>query len=164
MINHSPAQTFNPWANDLLPFNPARLTNDEKRIAGNKIIEIIKNDDTLGEVDLRTQYVKVLCANLFEIVKTVNSQKGWDLLSIGSDYDGLINHLDFYPTTANMPTVREDMLNFFKNPVEISQDGFNYSLTLNEIKRLMFGLSAEEIIDKIFAGNAMTFLQNNFNR
>ena len=118
----------------------------------------------MGEVDLRTQYVKVLCANLFEIVKTVNSQKGWDLLSIGSDYDGLINHLDFYPTTANMPTVREDMLNFFKNPVEISQDGFNYSLTFNEIKRLMFGLSAEEIIDKIFAGNAMTFLQNNFNR
>jgi len=29
---------------------------------------------------------------------------------------------------------------------------------------LMFGLTAEEIIQKIFAGNAMNFLQKNFNR
>ena len=137
---------------------------DEKRIAGNNIIEVIKNDDTLSEVDLRMQYVKVLCANMFEIVKTVNTVKGWDLLSIGSDYDGLINHLDFYPTTADMPTLKKDMLNFLKKPTEKSQAGFNYKLTLAEINRLMFGLSAEDIIDKIFAGNVMAFLKNNFNR
>ena len=140
------------------------LQLDEKRIAGNKIIEVIKNDDSLGEADLRMQYVKVLCANLFEIVKTVNSVKGWDLLSIGSDYDGLINHLDFYPTTADMPTLRQDMLDFLNDPTDIFQDGFNYSLSVADINRLMFGLSAADIIDKIFASNVMTFLQNNFNR
>lgn len=137
---------------------------DEKRIAGNKVIEIIKEDESMGQADLRMQYVKVLCANLFEVVKTVNSVKGWDLLSIGSDYDGLINHLDFYPSTAEMPTLRNDMLDFLKNPTAISQHGFNYSLSLAEINRLMFGLTADEIIDKIFAGNTMAFLQKNFNR
>ncbi|MBC7886781.1 MAG: hypothetical protein H7Z13_02765 [Ferruginibacter sp.] len=137
---------------------------DEKRIAGNTIIDIIKNNKQLGTADLRRQYVKVLCANLFEIVKTVNTKQGWDLLCVGSDYDGLINHLDFYPTTAEMPDLRNDVLEFLRTPEEISQAGFNYSVLLPEIKRLMFGLTAEEITDKIFAGNVMTFLQNNFNR
>lgn len=137
---------------------------DEKRIAGNTIIDIIKRNKKLGSVDLRRQYVKVLLANFLEIVRTVNRPQAWDLISIGSDYDGLINHLDFYPTTAEMPVLRNDMLEFLKSPEEISQPGFNYVVTLPEIKRLMFDLTAEEIIDKIFSGNVMAFLQNNFNR
>jgi len=140
------------------------LQLDEKRIAGNKIIDIIRKNEELTDADLRMQYVKLIFANLFEIVKTVNSAAGWSLLSIGSDYDGLINHLDFYPTAAEMPVLRNDMLDFLMNPVEISQPGFNYSITLPEINRLMFGLSAEDIIEKIFAKNAMEFLKKNFNR
>lgn len=137
---------------------------DEKRIAGNTIISVIKNNKQLGSADLRLQFVKVLCANLFEIVKTVNSKLGWNLISIGSDYDGLINHLDFYPTTAEMPVLRKDVLKFLKKPQEISQPGFNYSVSLPEIKRLLFDLTPEEIVEKIFSKNVMVFLQNNFNR
>lgn len=137
---------------------------DEKRIAGNAIIEVIKNNSNLGSADLRKQYVKVLCANLFEIVKTVNTPQGWDLLSIGSDYDGLINHLDFYPTSGEMPVLRNDLLQFLNEPGEISQPGFNYSVSLPEIKRLMFDLTAEDIIEKIFARNAMEFLKKNYNK
>ena len=137
---------------------------DEKRVAGNKIIEVIKKNKQLGSDDLRKQYVKVLFANLFEVVKTVGTSKGWDLLSIGSDYDGLINHLDFYPTAGEMPVLKNDMLAFLNDPEEISQPGFNYTVPLPEIKRLMFDLTADDIIEKIFAGNAMTFLKNNFNR
>ncbi len=140
------------------------LQLDEKRIAGNKIITVIKENKQLGSEDLRRQYVKVIFANLFEVVKAVNNQKGWDLLSIGSDYDGLINHLDFYPTAAEMPVLREDMLAFLEAPEEISQAGFNYTLTLAEINRLMFGLSPAVIIQKIFCDNAMGFLKANFNR
>ncbi|MEP7109953.1 MAG: hypothetical protein ABI760_18300 [Ferruginibacter sp.] len=160
--------SINLCAEDILKIAETRgligIQLDEKRIAGNKIIEIIKNDKTLGSADLRRQYVKVLFANLFEIVKTVNTVQGWDILSIGSDYDGLINHLDFYPTSAEMPVLRNDMLEFLKSPEEISQAGFNYSVPLPEINRLMFDLNAEEIIEKVFAGNTMSFLQNNFNR
>jgi microsomal dipeptidase-like Zn-dependent dipeptidase len=140
------------------------LQLDEKRIAGNKIITVIKENKQLGSEDLRRQYVKVIFANLFEVVKAVNDKKGWDLLSIGSDYDGLINHLDFYPTAAEMPVLREDMLEFLEAPEEISQAGFNYKLTLAEINRLMFGLSPAVIIQKIFCDNAMGFLKANFNR
>ena len=137
---------------------------DEKRIAGKKIIDIIKKNKALTSIDLRRQYVKVLCANLFEIVKAVNSKKGWDLVSIGSDYDGLINHLDFYPTSGEIPVLRNDTLEFLKKPTAISQDGFNYSLTVTEIQQLMFDLTPAEITGKIFAGNVMEFLKKNFNR
>ena len=108
--------------------------------------------------------MKVLFANLFEMVKAVGSKAGWDILSIGSDYDGLINHLDFYPTSGEMPVLRNDMLKFLKKPVEISQPGFNYTLSLADIKMLMFDLTPETIIEKIFARNTMEFLKRNFNR
>ena len=137
---------------------------DEKRIAGKNIITVIKKNKQLGSEALRLQYVKVLFANIFEIVKAVNNKKGWDLISIGSDYDGLINHLDFYPTAAEMPVLREDMLAFLKKPEEISQPGFNYTLPLAEIKRLQFEYTPTEIIQKIFCDNVMTFLKANFKR
>ena len=75
-----------------------------------------------------------------------------------------INHLDFYPDTSYMPDLRKDVLSFFKKPEEISEPGFNLIITVAEIKRLMFGLSAEEITEKLFAGNVMKFLEKNFNR
>lgn len=140
------------------------LQLDEKRIAGNAVIEQVKEAEEAGSDALRLEYVKLLFANAFEIVKTVNGKKGWNLVSIGSDYDGLINHLDFYPTTAEMPVLRDDMLAFLRNPQPLGLDGFNYSMSVAEIKRLMFGLTAEEITEKIFAGNVMEFLKNNFNR
>lgn len=137
---------------------------DEKRVAGNTIIEIIKKNKKLGLKELRRQYVKVLFANLFEIVQITGNKQGWDLLTIGSDYDGLINHLDFYPNTAEMPVLRNDMLDFLNDPEEISQPGFKYRLSLTDMKALMFDLAPAEIIDKVFAGNAMAFLKANFNR
>ena len=56
------------------------------------------------------------------------------------------------------------MLDFLNEPEEISQSGFNYRLSAEEIKELMFGLTAAEIVDKVFATNAMDFLKLNFNR
>ncbi len=137
---------------------------DEKRIMGKEIINVIKNNPTAGSLDLRKQYIKILAANLFEVVKAVGDSSGWYLLSIGSDYDGLINHLDFYPDSSYMQTLKNDLLIFLENPEEIFQEGFNYRLTIEAIKELMFELSAQEITDQVFAGNAMEFLRNNFVR
>lgn len=137
---------------------------DEKRIAGTDIIKVIRKNKKLSGKHLRLQYVKVMFANIFEVVRTLDNKEAWNLLSIGSDYDGLINHLDFYPTAAEMPVLRKDMLSFLQAPEEISQAGYNYTVTLPEIKRLLFDLSPDEIIDKIFAGNVMDFLKANFNR
>jgi microsomal dipeptidase-like Zn-dependent dipeptidase len=139
------------------------LQLDERRIAGNSIINVVKKNRLLNGIHLRRQYIKVLFANIFEIVKTVNSKQGWNLISVGSDYDGFIHHFDFYPSAAELPVLKNDMLLFLNNPEAIYQPGFNYSVSVPEIKRLLFNLSAEEIIEKIFTGNAMAFLQKNFN-
>ena len=166
--NYLHEHSINLCAEDIMMIAETRgligIQLDEKRIAGNNIINIVKNNPKLNGIHLRRQYIKVLFANLFEIVKTVNSKQGWDLLSIGSDYDGFIQYMEFYPSTAEIPVLRNDMLEFLNNPEEISQPGFNYTLLLPEINRLMFGLSPKEILDKIFAANVMAFLQNNFNR
>jgi microsomal dipeptidase-like Zn-dependent dipeptidase len=140
------------------------LQLDARRIAGNHIITVVKKNRQLNGVDLRRQYIKVLFANIFYIVQTVNTPQGWNIISIGSDYDGFIHHFDCYPTAAELPVLRNDMLQFLNHPEEIYQPGFNYRVPLPEIKRLLFNLSPEAIIEKIFAGNAMAFLQNNFNR
>lgn len=166
--NYLHEHSINLCAEDILMISETSgligIQLDERRIAGNTAVDIVKKNKKLGSEDLRKQYAKILFANLFEIVKTVNSKKGWDLLSIGSDYDGFIHHLDFYPTTAEMPILKNDLLVFLLQPEDISPTAFNYSMPLQEIQRLMFGLSAEEIIQKVFAANAMLFLEKNFNR
>jgi microsomal dipeptidase-like Zn-dependent dipeptidase len=140
------------------------LQLDESRMAGNQIISIIKKNKKKDSSQLRKQYIKVMFANIFEIINTVKTKDAWNLLSIGSDFDGFIRHFDCYPTTAELPVLRNDMLAFLKNPEEISQEGFNYRLPLPAIKNLMFDLSPETIIEKIFAGNVMAFLRKHFNR
>lgn len=166
--NYLHEHSINLCAEDILMISETSgligIQLDERRIAGNTAVDIVKKNKKLGSEDLRKQYAKILFANLFEIVKTVNSKKGWDLLSIGSDYDGFIHHLDFYPTTAEMPILKNDLLVFLLQPEDISPTAFNYSMPLQEIQRLMFGISAEEIIQKVFAANAMLFLEKNFNR
>jgi microsomal dipeptidase-like Zn-dependent dipeptidase len=166
--NYLHEQSINLCAEDILIIAETGgligIQLDEQRIAGNIAIEVVKKNRKLSSEDVRKQYVKILFANLFEIVKTVNTKNGWNLLSIGSDYDGFIHHLDFYPTTAEIPVLKKDMLDFLIQPEDISPIGFDYSLPLHEMHRLMFGLAAEEIIQKIFATNVMNFLEKNFNR
>ncbi len=137
---------------------------DEKRIAGAGFVKE-KLNGGLNTNDLLNACAELVMSNIFMAVKAVNNVKGWDLCSIGSDYDGLINHLNPFPTAASISILRDEIEFYLDNlhDVKEPQTG-NIIFTVAEMKNLMMGLTIKEISEKIFSANVMVFLKKNFNR
>jgi microsomal dipeptidase-like Zn-dependent dipeptidase len=136
---------------------------DEKRITGKTVIKIIKELKRHSPEDLAIQYAKVLLANIFRVVQIINKKEAWDIICVGSDFDGLINHLDSCPTSKDVPALKHKALDVLRSRTDLSQNGFNYSLPAGEIDALLFGYTFEEVLDKVFYKNVTEFLKNNFN-
>lgn len=135
---------------------------DEKRIAGKEIIKVIQKKEGVQVEEVNRQYACVVLANLLRVVQIVNQKEGWDILCIGSDFDGLINHLDCCPSSADVPKLESFMLDVLNSGNDIAQAGFNYSISAAEIQRLLFGLTPEEAMEKVFYKNFENFLRRNF--
>lgn len=114
-------------------------------------------DETIpGSVQRRKVAVKILWMNIFACIRAVNERSAWDIITIGSDFDGMISPFEFYPRSNEMPDMAADMLDFLKNPSDI----FNL-FTKSEVERLMFGYTPEEIMRKVFFDNAYQFALRN---
>ena len=117
-----------------------------------------------NEGGMREEYIKVFMANIFHIIRVCDNsfnkgKKAWDLICMGSDLDGLINAFNIYHDVEKMPSLAEDMFNFLEKqePIpEINLDGA-------EMKRMMFGFSPKQIVEKVMYKNADLFLQKYFN-
>lgn len=134
---------------------------DEKRIAGTGFVQS-KLRGGLTNFQLMHECAKLIMANMFVAVNTVNTPDAWDVFCIGSDFDGLINHLDPFPTAADVSTLRDEIEFFLENLVEVNDPGFDFKMGTAEMKRLMMGLTASQITAKIFSENVMAFLSRNF--
>jgi microsomal dipeptidase-like Zn-dependent dipeptidase len=82
------------------------------------------------------------------MVEAVGKKSAWDMVALGTDYDGIITHIDFYKDAASLQEFKDDLLDFLVF--------YNYQ---NE---LWFGYSAEQLLEKFFCLNAYNFLKKHF--
>ena len=93
-------------------------------------------------------FIQLILDTIFFYVESIGEKSAWDILTLGTDFDGVITHFDCYENMSKMPVLKEDL---------------NLYLNVNKYrKELWFDLSPEEILDKIFRLNAMNFLTKNF--
>jgi microsomal dipeptidase-like Zn-dependent dipeptidase len=147
---------------------------DEKRIMGPLAFNELKlRTEVGGSSEQKYVYAKAVWANIFcaldEIARSGaqhSAFNAWDLFAIGSDFDGLINHLDSFVSSAKMSDLKSTMSYFLLEPEEIilffKDSKTQYALTLTDIERLKQGFSNQELVDKIFSKNALQFLARNF--
>ncbi len=133
------------------------LILDRFRICGGIVAEQIKNTEDFSE-ERKQLYLKSIALNFLYIVKTIGNKSAWNYISIGSDFDGMINSFEFYDTTEKMPELAKDLEYFFNH---LPDDIFGY-FSKKEMEELMYGYSAKEIIEKIFSKNAIQFYLNHF--
>ncbi|MFY9310514.1 MAG: hypothetical protein WAQ28_15825 [Bacteroidia bacterium] len=96
----------------------------------------------------REHFLQLIFNNIFFYVQAINRKSGWDILTIGSDFDGVITHFDLYEDVSKLPELKKDMIDF---------------LTRTQYRQeLWFGYSPEEMVHKLFTQNAMDFLKRNF--
>lgn len=145
---------------------------DEKRIMGPlALAELKKRSSVGGSSEQKYVYAKAIWANFFCAVDELNRAgyaraDVWDIFAIGSDFDGLINHLDAFGSAAKMYDLKTTMAYFLQEPEDIilffKDKSTQYTLTINDLQDLKYGLSNYDLITKIFSGNALAFLERNF--
>lgn len=119
---------------------------DKGRHSGVNILKSIEKIQDINEK--REKFLGLICDNIFFYVGAINKKTGWDILTIGSDFDGVITHFDLYEDVSKLPELKSDLIDF---------------LTRNKYRQdLWFGYSPEEMIHKLFTQNAMDFLKRNF--
>ncbi len=145
---------------DFLKYNKNKIKDIEKRFRKNKITKIEK-DKQIGVLrnENKQEYLKCITANIFHIARVINEKNAWDIISIGSDFDGMIDALDSYTTAKDFPVMAKDLIDFIDNGKGIEEVG----LSAADMKKLKFGYTTKEIIDKIMSGNALEFLRKHFN-
>ena len=117
------------------------------------------------EMMLRLEYVKLFLTNVFHIVSIINHREAWDIICIGSDFDGIMNPFDSYKKSSQLMRFLGDMKEFLDKS---GQDLVGYfgptriTIDRQERKELMFGLSSAKIIRKLRSENTKIFLSKYF--
>lgn len=124
---------------------------DKYKLMGERATKEI--DKTVqGSVERRKFYVKVIAANMLEAVEAVGKKSGWDIIALGSDFDGMITPFEIYQRSNDMPELARDLEAFFENPSDVFD-----LFTKEEVKEMMFGYSAKEIVRKVMYENGFNF-------
>ncbi len=130
----------------------------DERMPGGISQRILKNAKDCGDLDkMRDEYVRLWMSNALHVVKTVADASGWDIICIGSDYDGVMNGFDIYFDVMSYPEFQNHVIQYLHRPlVNPHVDGLK---TVEEIKSLYFGLTPDQIAEKILYKNVDRFLQ-----
>lgn len=110
-----------------------------------KLQEIKSLQDLNGQKDA---LLHLIAQNIFQMVDAVGDKRGWDLMALGTDYDGLITHIDMYPEAACLPDLKIDLVDYLKR-TRFGQE-------------LWYGYEPEEMVQKLMQKNALNFLENHF--
>jgi hypothetical protein len=122
---------------------------------------------------LEQKLAEVVMAQILHIVEVCAETSGWDIVCLGSDYDGMINSLDVFDTVRKTPALFERLRTFLEYNVPLLELDYNTDtgmppdihilFTSDDVRRLKGGLSADELIEKISYKNVEHFLEKYFN-
>ncbi|MEM7105517.1 MAG: membrane dipeptidase [Bacteroidota bacterium] len=131
------------------------ITMNQSLMCGDLVKDEIK-DIIPGSSQFRKAYLKSILANVFTVVKSIDNRFAWDIIALGSDFDNMMSPVPMYSNTEEMPDLMEDIVDFLNNPEDI-YDVFSE----HEVKRLMFGISPDALVSKVFSTNAIRFVERN---
>jgi len=119
---------------------------DKGILGGMKVLSRI---DQLKDEDKRKEeFIRLIFANIFQVVKAVGKKTAWDIINIGSDYDGGITHIDNYHNASTFVNLYKDLV--------------SYLYQTEDHKELWFGYRPRQIVNKIMRENALRFLERHF--
>lgn len=110
-----------------------------------KYIKNIKNFEQRKEL-----YIKLFLDNVFGIVAAINKPSALDVVVFGSDYDGMITHIDMYDEASKITHLKSDLLDYLQK--------YQYK------QAYWFDYSPEEILNKFFSENVYNFLSKHYRK
>ncbi len=116
---------------------------DKTKLGGAKFIKELK---TAQDKDsYKDMVIEMFFENVFQAVKAIGKPEAWNTLAIGSDLDGGINTIENYEAAEKFPELYDDLYTWLQKT--------KYQ------KALWFGLTPEDMLNKIFYRNTMAFCE-----
>tara|TARA_R110002073_G_scaffold72537_1_gene177262 strand:+ start:247211 stop:248614 length:1404 start_codon:yes stop_codon:yes gene_type:complete len=127
------------------------LQLDERRIANKKTLKNTKHATKRHKI--MHYRAELLWNQVQHILEVLDAQQlfAWDCMSIGSDFDGIIDPLNSFWTAEELPFLADFLERHAFNYLKDAQ----FNLPENNI-------SADEIIERIFSLNGLGFLKKNY--
>ncbi len=149
------------------------LMMEETRLLDENILMIInehfKDDPAAYSVIL----AHAVMGQILHIVNLSDDLTGWNIICLGSDFDGMINSLDSFDTALKIPELYTHLHNILEHNLEVlpldysknptDPEDIRILFTSEDVRRLKGDLTADEIIDKLSYKNVERFLEKFFN-
>ncbi len=111
----------------------------------NEVKKIAAINDTTQQ---RKAYAKLFFDNVFQIIQAVGNETAWQVVALGTDFDGSITHMDPYESSSKLPLFQSDLIAFLEET--------KYK------KDLWFNQSPQQIVARIMHENALNFYEKFF--
>ena len=146
---------FRNWSINLSQ-DEIRIIHDSGGVIGLILDKaILASDSTLGKIDRiiddqkrKEAYLKLFWDNIFFVINAVKDKSAWEVPVLGSDFDGVINHVEFYNDASKLPDLQKDLVQYLEE--------YNYR------KELWFDMNPKTLVSRIFKTNAYEFLRKHF--
>ena len=128
------------------------LQLDERRVANKETLKKIKHSIKRSKI---MHYRSELLWNQIQHILELLDEEGlfaWNCIVIGSDFDGIIDSLNSFWTSEELPFLADFL----------ERHAYNYMRTAN-LKVKENSINADEIISRIMSTNGLHFLKTNFN-
>ncbi|MCB9232676.1 MAG: membrane dipeptidase [Bacteroidia bacterium] len=119
---------------------------DKGLLGGLSTVESITSLETPEE--RKAGFLKLIWSNIFQMVKAVGKPSGWDIISLGSDFDGLIVYIEGYETAEKLKNVYQDLIDYLEDTKYMHE--------------YWYGYSPAELVEKVMQKNAFNFLKLHF--
>lgn len=126
---------------------------DERRIASQELLEETRSG-RLGRKKIQRAWAGLIWNQIQHIAEVLNQANlpAWNMICLGSDFDGIIDPLSGYWDASSYPALQENLLFYAQQYMSAA----NPMQNINQIQ-------AEAIIRKFFSENAWSFLERYFN-
>ena len=82
------------------------------------------------------------------MVEAVQEPSIWDVICLGSDFEGQISFIEFYPESSSIQYLKKDLISYLEKE--------EYK------KNCWMGYEPKQLVKKIFQTNAMAFLKRHY--
>lgn len=127
------------------------LQLDERRVASEETLKATKHSSNRSKI---MHYRSELLWNQIQHILEVLDNEGlfaWDCIALGTDFDGIIDPLNGFWTSEELPFLADFL----------ERHTYNY-MSNNTLKVAENNIEADEIIARVMSKNGMNFLKANF--
>jgi microsomal dipeptidase-like Zn-dependent dipeptidase len=168
------SETFNNWDinlsdDEILTIHNSRgvigLNFDQRILSGKKMVEflsgiskrLVRQGVASDDILYRSVWAEPILNNWLHIITTINKAypqnenektKAWELVCIGSDFDGMVNALDAFCNSGDFKQLKFILVEKMK-----LRQGYD---------PILQGRNIEQLVDGFLSKNALKFLQRNF--